>query len=97
MTQQNLQQVYSRQNWQTWLTDIFGSQMQFEAQAENVEMDKVNIKSVHRFASINLADGKNLAVLDIETCAGIQISRNRVGLHKLVVPCWGLFCQIKII
>ena len=35
--QQDLQQPYSRQNWQTWLGDVLGSQMQFETQAENVE------------------------------------------------------------
>jgi len=84
MTQQNLQQAYSRQNWQTWLQDIFGSQMQFEMQAETIDIDRENIKSVQRFASVKLADGKTLAVLDIETRAGVQIARNRVGLHNLV-------------
>jgi hypothetical protein len=85
MTQQNLQQAYNRQNWQTWLTDIFGSQMQFEAQAENINIDSDNIKSIQRFATIKLADGKNLAVLDIETHAGVRIARNRVGLRNLVL------------
>ena len=84
MTQQNLQQTYSRQNWQTWLTDIFGSQMQFETQAETIDIDCDNIKSIQRFASVNLADGKKLAVFDIETHIGVQIARNRVGLRKLV-------------
>jgi type I restriction-modification system DNA methylase subunit len=84
MTQLNLQQAYSRQNWQNWLTEIFGSQIQFETQAENVDIDHDNIKSVQRFASVKLADGKTLAVFDIETLAGVQISRNRVGLRNLV-------------
>jgi hypothetical protein len=85
MTQQELQQPYSRQNWQIWLGDIFGSKVQFETQVENIEIDKDRIKSVNRFASIKLADGKNLAVLDIETNAGVQIARNRVGLRELVI------------
>jgi len=85
MTQQDLKQPYDRQNWQTWLGDIFGPQTQIEAQAENVEIDRENIISAQRFASIKLSDGKNLAVLDIEMCAGIQIARNRVGLRELVV------------
>jgi hypothetical protein len=84
MTQLNLQQAYSRQNWQNWLTEIFGSQIQFETQAENVDIDRDNIKSVQRFASVKLADGKTLAVFDIETLAGVQISRSRVGLRNLV-------------
>ena len=84
ITQEDLKQPYSRQSWQTWLGDIFGSQMQFEAQAENVEIDRDNIKSIQRFATVKLADGKNLAVLDIETRAGVKIARNRVGLHNLV-------------
>ncbi|MDR0754719.1 MAG: hypothetical protein LBF04_04945, partial [Prevotellaceae bacterium] len=84
MNQQNLQQVYSRLNWQNWLTEIFDSQIQFETQAENVDIDRDNIKSVQRFASVKLADEKNLAVFDIETLAGVQISRNRVGLRNLV-------------
>jgi Alw26I/Eco31I/Esp3I family type II restriction m6 adenine DNA methyltransferase len=84
MNQLNLQQAYSRQNWQNWLTEIFGSQIQFETQAENVDIDRDNIKSVQRFASVKLADGKTLAVFDIETLAGVQIYRNRVGLRNLV-------------
>ena len=80
----NLQQTYSRQNWQMWLSDIFGSQAQFETQAEIIDIDRENIKSIQRFASVKLADGKTLAVLDIETRAGVQIARNRVGLHNLV-------------
>ncbi len=40
-----LQQAYSRQNWQNWLQDIFGSkQWKIEMQAEKVEIDKDNIK-----------------------------------------------------
>jgi hypothetical protein len=85
MTQQELKQSYSRQNWQTWFGDIFGSKVQFETQVENIEIDKDKIKSANRFASIKLADGKNLAVLDIETNADVQIARNRVGLRELVV------------
>ncbi|MCL2417301.1 MAG: Eco57I restriction-modification methylase domain-containing protein [Bacteroidales bacterium] len=84
MTQQNLKLPYNRQNWQNWLNDIFAQQMEFEAQAEKVDVDKEHIKSVHRFATVKLADGKNLAVLDIETKAGVQIARNRVGLRNLV-------------
>ena len=82
--QQDLQQPYARQNWQTWLGDVFGSHMQFETQAENIEIDRELFKSIQRFASVNLSDGKNLAVPDIETHAGIQIVRNRVGLRNLV-------------
>ena len=80
----NLQQPYSRQNWQMWLSDIFGSQAQFETQAETIDIDRENIKSIYRFASVKLSDGKTLAVLDIETRAGVQIARNRVGLRNLV-------------
>ena len=36
MTQQELKQAYSRPNWQTWLGDIFGSQVQFETQPEKI-------------------------------------------------------------
>ena len=84
MTQQDLKQPYSRPNWQAWLSDIFGSQIQFESQAEHVEVDRDILKSIQRFATVKLADGKNLAVLDIETLAGVKIARNRVGLQVLV-------------
>lgn len=85
MTQQDLKQAYNRQNWQTWLHEIFGSQAQFETQDEKIEIDKEQLKSIYRFASIKLADGKNLAVLDIETQASVQIARNRIGLNKSLV------------
>ncbi len=85
MTQQELKQPYSRQNWQNWLGDIFGNQLQVETQTENIDIDRDNIKSIKRFASIKIVGGKNLAVLDIETRAGVQIARNRVGLRDLVI------------
>ncbi|MDH6304213.1 adenine-specific DNA-methyltransferase [Parabacteroides sp. PF5-5] len=85
MTQQELKKAYNRQDWHIWLQDIFGSQVQFETQAEKIEIDKEQLKSIHRFASIKLADGKNLAVLDIETQASVQIARNRIGLNKSLV------------
>ena len=47
-------------------------------------MDKESIKSAERFAVVKLADGKNLAILDIEIHTGVQIARNRAGLHELV-------------
>ena len=84
MTQQELKQAYNRQNWQTWLQEIFGVQVQFEIQAETINIDSDNIKSIERFASINLLDGKNLAVLDIGTRKEVQIARNRVRLRNLV-------------
>ncbi|MDH6312376.1 adenine-specific DNA-methyltransferase [Parabacteroides sp. PFB2-10] len=85
MTQQELKKAYNRQDWHIWLQDIFGSQVQFETQAEKIEIDKEQLKSIHRFASIKLAYGKNLAVLDIETQASVQIARNRIGLNKSLV------------
>ncbi|MDR0437140.1 MAG: hypothetical protein LBH22_02420 [Bacteroidales bacterium] len=84
MTQQNLKQPYNRKNWETWLGDIFAKQMEYETQPEKVDIDKENVKSIHRFATVKLADGRNLAVLDIETRSGVQIARNRVGLRNLV-------------
>ncbi|MDR2064086.1 MAG: Eco57I restriction-modification methylase domain-containing protein, partial [Prevotellaceae bacterium] len=84
-TQESLKQSYNRQNWQIWLGDIFGSKVQFETQPENIEIVRDKIKSAQRFASVKLTDGKNLAVLDIETAESIQIARNRVGLRDMVI------------
>ena len=36
---EKLQQTYSRQNWQTWLQDFFGSQINFEIQVEIIEVE----------------------------------------------------------
>ena len=41
------------------------------------------VGSEERFASISLADGKNLAVLDIITDKDVQIARNRVALREI--------------
>ncbi len=66
----DLQQAYSRQNRQTWLKDILGSQIQFEAQTETIDIDRENIKSVQRFAFVdnekNIAD-KVLKIVKIDT------------------------------
>ncbi|MDR1792712.1 MAG: hypothetical protein LBR36_04650, partial [Bacteroidales bacterium] len=82
----NFQQPYNRQAWQTELQNIFCSQVQFEAQPENVVLNLQNspAKSIQRFASIKLADGKNLAVLDIAVAENVKIAKNRVGLRELV-------------
>jgi hypothetical protein len=81
---QELKQAYNRNNWQQWLQDIFGNQINFEAQPEQITLQKDTAKSIERFASISLADGKNIAVLDILTGKGVQIARNRVALRELV-------------
>jgi len=36
---EKLQQTYSCQNWQTWLQDFFGSQINFEIQVEIIEVE----------------------------------------------------------
>jgi methylase of polypeptide subunit release factors len=81
---QELKQAYNRNNWLLWLQDIFGRQIAFEAQPEQIILQKDNAKSIERFASILLADGKNIAVLDIVTAKNVQIARNRVALRELV-------------
>ncbi|GHT60367.1 hypothetical protein AGMMS50239_09230 [Bacteroidia bacterium] len=82
--QSDLKQAYNRSNWQQWLQDIFGRQINFEAQPEQIILQKDTAKSIERFASVSLADGKNIAVLDIMTNKDVQIARNRVALRELV-------------
>jgi hypothetical protein len=82
--QSDLKQAYSRNNWQQWLQDIFDRQIVFEALPEQITLEKDKVKSIERFASIALADGKNIAVLDIVTDRDIQIARNRVALREIV-------------
>jgi hypothetical protein len=82
--QSDLKQAYSRTNWLQWLQDIFDRQIVFEAQPELIILQKDNAKSIERFASISLADGKNLAVLDIVTGKNVQIARNRIVLREIV-------------
>lgn len=43
MTQQELKQAYSRQNWQQWLQDIFAQQIAFEIQPEQITLQSGNL------------------------------------------------------
>ncbi|MDR0604231.1 MAG: Eco57I restriction-modification methylase domain-containing protein, partial [Bacteroidales bacterium] len=81
--QSDLKQAYSRNNWQQWLQNIFAQQIVFETQPEQITLQKGKAKSIERFASISLVDGKNLAVLDIVTDKDVQIARNRVALREI--------------
>ncbi|WP_313189140.1 Eco57I restriction-modification methylase domain-containing protein [Sphingobacterium sp.] len=79
----NLQLPYQQKNWMEWLLQLFGQQISIETQTEKIVVQKGNAKSIERFASIALSDGKNIAVLDIKTTADIQIARNRVALRDI--------------
>jgi hypothetical protein len=81
--QSDLKQRYSRSSWETWLHGIFSSQIGIETVPENVMLQDRKAKSVKRFATIRLADAKNIAVLDIKTDEHIQIARNRVALREI--------------
>ena len=81
--QSDLKRPYSRANWQEWLKAIFIRQIDFEAKPQPITSTDPKVKSIERFAAIRLADGKNLAVLDIEIAAHVQIARNRVGLRDI--------------
>jgi hypothetical protein len=83
--QSDLKQAYSRDNWQQWLQDIFGRQFNREAASLPIVVSQSAAKSIERFAYISLADGKNMAVLDIVTDEEIQIARNRVALREIAL------------
>lgn len=79
----NLQQPYLQANWKNWLLELLGKQISFETKVEKITIQNGNAKSIERFASIALSDDKNIAVIDAQTSADIQIARNRVALREI--------------
>ena len=79
----NLRLPYLRSNWKEWLQYLFANQISVDNQAEKIFIEKGNAKKIERFASIELSDSRNIAVIDIETTSDVQIARNRVALRDI--------------
>lgn len=75
---------YLRSQWQEILYFTFADQLQVEAKAEEIQVQKGNAKRIRRFAALNLLDGRNVAVVDVLVSKDVQIARNRVALRDIV-------------
>lgn len=80
--QKLLQKKYSRDEWNSLLSDIFPS-VNLLKEPERIEVNNKNVKSFHQTGLVRLKDGKNLAVFEVILDDGINLLRNRVALRNL--------------
>ena len=80
--QKLLQKKYSRDEWNSLLSDIFPS-VNLLKEPEKIEVNNKNVKSFHQTGLVRLKDGKNLAVFEVILDDGINLLRNRVALRNL--------------
>ncbi|GET25654.1 Eco57I restriction-modification methylase domain-containing protein [Prolixibacter sp. NT017] len=80
--QKLLQKKYSRDEWNSLLSDIFPS-VNLLKEPEKIEVSNKNVKSFHQTGLVRLKDGKNLAVFEVILDDGINLLRNRVALRNL--------------
>jgi adenine-specific DNA-methyltransferase len=83
--QQILCQPYERPNWQKLLHLLFpdGSLRLFSS-PQKLAASQEKVKSTRQLGTIDLPDGKTIALLEVETTDQIKLARNRVGLRNFV-------------
>jgi hypothetical protein len=83
--QERLHQPYQREDWQTVVHGIFpkGTVRLFD-RPQLLAAVQESVKSTLQLGTIDLPDGKTLALLEVETSDQVKLARNRVALRNFV-------------
>ena len=81
--QHRLAASYDRDQWLVTLRHVL-PRTEIHLQATGITEDKKYAKSIFQLGSVNLGDGKKLAILEVTVAQKIDLLRNRVGLRNLV-------------
>ena len=83
-----IEAAYNRKNWQELLHDIFASRIQFWATPSKVLTSNDTAQNAYYLAKITLADGKMIAVYEVQLADKVIIERNKVSIRNLLVQHW---------
>jgi hypothetical protein len=78
-----LQQPYTTDNWRKLLGHVF-EYVQFLDTPNVIPTDDSRVKELKQYGTVQLSDGKNLALFELTLNEKVDLIRNRVGLNELV-------------
>ena len=78
-----LQQPYSTENWRTLLGHVFEN-VQFLSKPTLIPTADKRVRELKQYGTVQLLDGKNLALFELTLNDQVNLIRNRVGLNELV-------------
>jgi len=81
--QTTLRLPFQRERWITLLKSLFPQIRSFTS-PQVLQIEKEQAKSAVQLATLQLADGKNVAVIEVEVSGRVDVQRNRVGLRAIV-------------
>ncbi len=81
--QTTLRLPFQRERWITLLKSLFPEIRSFTT-PQLLHLEKEQAKSAVQLATLQLADGKNVAVIEVEVSGRVDVQRNRVGLRAIV-------------
>lgn len=85
---QIIESAYNREAWQQLLHDIFQNKETFWANPAPIEVNSPLAKRALLLGKIDLADGKTLAVYEVELADNVNIERNRTGIRNMLKNAW---------
>lgn len=78
-----LQQPFSTANRETLLNYLFGDSLTLFILPQTLIEAADNVRLAQQIGSVALADGRNLAIMDVAVTNAVQIARNRKGLRDV--------------
>jgi hypothetical protein len=78
-----LQEPYKTENWRTLLSHVFDN-VQFLSSPIPIPTGDHRVKELKQYGTVQLKDGKNLALFELTLNNEVNLIRNRVGLNELV-------------
>ncbi|GAA4314573.1 hypothetical protein GCM10023115_28250 [Pontixanthobacter gangjinensis] len=81
--QQLLQQPYTTENWKQLISHVFKNVQLVETPRE-IPIDDKRVKSLKQYGTVQLNDGKFLALFELTLHDNVNLIRNRVGLNDIV-------------
>ena len=80
-----LQQSYSLDNFKKILNDIFPQSDKYFSTNKELFQEHEKVNTGFQFGNITLADGKSIALFDVEVADSINITKNRKGLRDIAI------------
>ena len=82
--QEQLTKSYEREKWLSLVRDVLPSAQPY-ASPQAVPVGDIKAKAIWHLGEVQLADGRRVALLELEVEPGTDLARNRVGLRQLAV------------
>jgi adenine-specific DNA-methyltransferase len=80
--QRHLTEPYEREGWLKIVREVLPAAQPY-AVAQPLSVEGTRAKAIWQLGEIQLADGRRIALLEMETMPGVDLARNRAGLRQI--------------